>query len=328
MELSQLIGNEALKRQLNLQAGRRGLSHAYILSGPAGSGKRTLAGILAAALVCAAPEERRPCLACAACRKAAGGIHPDIVRIGEDGKEIPVSQVRALRSDAYIRPNEARRKVYVVENAHNLNPSAQNAMLKLLEEGPAYGAFLLLTENASALLETVRSRCEVLSLSPVTPAEAEGWLAEQFPKSTPQERRQAAEQCGGLLGRAKGLLEGGEEAGQTVRETAQALLARIAGGDELRLLELCVTLEKWDRADLSALLEETVLQVRDALLWGAGTRTEPARRREEAKAAAQALSPRQLSQLADKLEQLRSACGFNVGTGHLAGWLCAAASSL
>ena len=66
MELSQLIGNEALKRQLNLQAGRRGLSHAYILSGPAGSGKRTLAGILAAALVCAAPEERRPCLACAA----------------------------------------------------------------------------------------------------------------------------------------------------------------------------------------------------------------------------------------------------------------------
>jgi len=123
-------------------------------------------------------------------------------------------------------------------------------------------------------------------------------------------------------------LEGGEEAGQTVRETAQALLARIAGGDELRLLELCVTLEKWDRADLSALLEETVLQVRDALLWGAGARPEPARRREEAKAAAQALSPRQLSQLADKLEQLRSACGFNVGTGHLAGWLCAAASSL
>ena len=75
-------------------------------------------------------------------------------------------------------------------------------------------------------------------------------------------------------------------------------------------------------------MKELGAQVRDALLWGAGARPEPARRREEAKAAAQALSPRQLSQLADKLEQLRSACGFNVGTGHLAGWLCAAASSL
>ena len=176
MNLTRLAGNGPLKRQLELETARRGLSHAYILSGPAGSGKRTLAGLLAAALVCTGGGER-PCLSCPGCRKALAGIHPDIVRAGDDGKDISVAQVRQLRADAYIRPNEADRKIYILENAQTMNPSAQNAMLKLLEEGPAYAAFLLLTDNAAALLPTVRSRCELLPLSPVTEAEAEEWLA-------------------------------------------------------------------------------------------------------------------------------------------------------
>ena len=152
MNLTRLAGNGPLKRQLELETARRGLSHAYILSGPAGSGKRTLAGLLAAALVCTGGGER-PCLSCPNCRKALAGIHPDIVRAGDDGKDITVAQVRQLRADAYIRPNEADRKVYILENAQTMNPSAQNAMLKLLEEGPGYAAFLLLTNNAAAEME-------------------------------------------------------------------------------------------------------------------------------------------------------------------------------
>ena len=159
MNLTRLAGNAPLKRQLELETARRGLSHAYILSGPAGSGKRTLAGLLAAALVCDRRGGALPCLSCAGCRKAEGGIHPDIVRVGDDGKDISVAQVRALRADAYIRPNEAERKVYILENAQTMNASAQNAMLKLLEEGPAYAAFLFCAETAAALLPTVRSRC-------------------------------------------------------------------------------------------------------------------------------------------------------------------------
>lgn len=323
MELAQLIGNEALKRQLDRETSRRGLSHAYILTGPAGAGKRTLAGLLAAAMVCGAAEARRPCLECSACRKAVGGIHPDITRIGTDGKEITVAQVRALRSDAYIRPNEAVRKVYIIENAQNLNLSAQNAMLKLLEEGPVYGAFLLLTDNAAALLETVRSRCEVLCLSPVATAEAEDWLTKNYPAKPEEERRQAALRCEGLLGRAAAMMEGRDDSTAVV-ETAQTLLGYVAEGDELRLLELCVSLEKWDRASWTALLEETVLLIRDALLWGAGALEESdPHRRAAAIKAGEALSPKRLSRLAEKLEELRTASAFNLGAGHLAGWLCA-----
>ena len=246
MNLTRLAGNAPLKRQLELETARRGLSHAYILSGPAGSGKRTLAGLLAAALVCDRRGGALPCLSCAGCRKAEGGIHPDIVRVGDDGKDISVAQVRALRADAYIRPNEAERKVYILENAQTMNASAQNAMLKLLEEGPAYAAFLLLTDNAAALLPTVRSRCEHLPLSPVTQREAELWLDEHYPDQPQAARQAAADRCEGLLGRAAAELEG-QAAGDTqALDGALELVRRLDGGDELALLEHCAPC--WTRA--------------------------------------------------------------------------------
>ena len=283
MNLTRLAGNAPLKRQLELETARRGLSHAYILSGPAGSGKRTLAGLLAAALVCDRRGGALPCLSCAGCRKAEGGIHPDIVRVGDDGKDISVAQVRALRADAYIRPNEAERKVYILENAQTMNASAQNAMLKLLEEGPAYAAFLLLTDNAAALL-----------------------LDEHYPDQPQAARQAAADRCEGLLGRAAAELEG-QAAGDTqALDGALELVRRLDGGDELALLEHCVALEKWDREQLRALLDEGVLLLRDALVCSAGT----------------------LREAVGVLERLRAACGSNVGAGHLAGWLGAALSTL
>lgn len=328
MDLSRLAGNAPLKRQLELETARRGLSHAYILSGQRGSGRHTLARLLCAALVCTGAGER-PCRNCTPCRKVRQGIHPDVRWVGDDGKDITVGQVRALRSDAYIRPNEAQRKVYVIENAQTMNASAQNAMLKLLEEGPAYAAFLLLTDNAAALLPTVRSRCEHLPLSPVTRREAELWLDEHYPDQPQAARHAAADRCEGLLGRAAAELEG-QAAGDTqALDGALELVRRLDGGDELALLEHCVALEKWDREQLRALLDEGVLLLRDALVCSAGTlRESDPRRREAAERAARALSPRQLTQAVGVLERLRAACGSNVGAGHLAGWLGAALSTL
>ena len=280
--LDALVGNAQVKHRL--QTGR-GLSHAYILAGPSGTGKRTLGGVLSSALVCSGRGEP-PCGHCPDCRKAGAGVHPDVIRIGLDGKDISVSQIRELRADAYVRPNEAARKVYVLENAQTMNGSAQNALLKLLEDGPAYAAFLLLTDNAGNMFATVRSRCELLNLSPVTPAECREYLLTRF-STLPRERvLDAAGRCEGVLGRAVAWLEGGGEEEERIREAASRLASLLKDGGEGELLEYAEFVgnyygtplknveklraegKKWDRDALSGLMDETVQQLRDGLLRG------------------------------------------------------------
>ncbi len=340
MKLSQLAGNEALKRLLAAEEAGRGLSHAYLIAGPAGSGKKTLARLLAAALLCEgqAPSQpagrgdftgEKPCLVCHHCRKVMRDIHPDLIRTGDDGRDITVAQARALRTDAYIRPNEGARKIYLIENAQTMNSSAQNALLKLLEEGPPYAAFLLLTDHVAALLPTVRSRCQVLTLSPVTRAEAEEYLRARFPDRPADELARAASTSEGFLGRAVAALEGTGQDSQP-REGALRLVNLLSERKELALLEFAISLEKWERPALEALLGETILLLRHALVHAAGgdNGEEDPARISAARAAALSLSPGKLLAMAEKLEELRRACAFHAGTGHLAGWLSAALAEL
>ena len=304
MNLSAFAGNHAVKAQLSQQEEGRGLSHAYILSGPAGSGKHTLARLLCGAMLCAAPAEGRPCGRCGPCKKVFAGIHPDVSVISGpgEGKPIAVDQVRQLRSDAYIRPNEGARKIYLLENADRMNASAQNAMLKLLEEGPAYAVFLLLAENGGGLLRTVRSRCEELALAPVSPGEAEAWLRERFPGKSREELEQAAAECQGILGRAVDLLEGGGEAAQERRQQAEKLVRALEGGDELALFEASMLLERAPKEEPSRLLDQLYLQLGERLV-------ETAQRERLLKAAA-------------LVRRLRGAAELNANPGQLAGWLC------
>ena len=230
MELSGLNVGEGVRRQLS--DGDK-LSHAYIIAGPPGAGKHALAVRMASALVCTGKGEK-PCGACPGCRKTAGGIHPDItwLRPAQGKREITVDQVRALRADAYIRPNEGSHKVYLVDPAQAMNPSAQNAMLKLLEDGPSYAAFLLLTENAGALLPTVRSRCECLTLA----GEGAG------PVQAPEELEQA--------------IQAGRE-----------LAGHILSGDAFALAQAAAALEgsKWERGAVLALLDSAAQALHAAL---------------------------------------------------------------
>ena len=165
------------------------LSHAYLIAAPREEGLAR-ARLLAQALVCDHPDGLRPCGVCRHCRKALSGIHPDILFIrrrtddkGKPRKELYVEQVRDMVADAAVLPNEAERKVYVIEEAGTMNGAAQNALLKLLEEPPRFVALILVAESAGLLLETVRSRCVTLHLNgeeDAPPAEArelaERWL--------------------------------------------------------------------------------------------------------------------------------------------------------
>lgn len=160
------------ENQLELRMKHRQLSHAYLV---AGENREKLAKKLAAAWVCTGEEP--PCGVCAGCRKASReqeddpqsrrspshqGIHPDITWYDTEGEGLKAEEARALRADAYILPNEAPRKVYVLAHGEKLNPTVQNILLKLIEEGPDYACFLFLSPNPEMMLETIRSRCETL----------------------------------------------------------------------------------------------------------------------------------------------------------------------
>lgn len=156
--------NNAQKKRIKAQARGGTLSHAWLVPGGSAGSREELAAYIAAALIC--PNGDAPCGSCAHCVKLAKGIHPDLITIEKlpDKSGYVVDQVREIVRDAYIMPNEAPRKVYLIPNADEMNPNAQNAMLKIMEEPPARSAFILTTANSAAILDTVCSRCtEILA---------------------------------------------------------------------------------------------------------------------------------------------------------------------
>ena len=112
-------------------------------------------------------DRGQPCGVCPACRKVGQDIHPDVITVRDpDHKNIAVDVVRSIRADAYIRPNEGRRKVYLFPDCALLTEQDQNVLLKIVEEGPPYAAFLFCAENPSQVLQTLRSRCVEVKLRP------------------------------------------------------------------------------------------------------------------------------------------------------------------
>ena len=144
------------------------ISHAWLFCGPSTADMQTLALAFAQTLQCTnrPPSAADACMQCRSCRQAMNGNHPDIlVWSHEKPKTFSVDEVRALVSDVSIRPFESERKIYIVPDAHLMRAEAQNALLKTLEEPPEYVVILLLSLSADAMLETVRSRCQMVELA-------------------------------------------------------------------------------------------------------------------------------------------------------------------
>jgi DNA polymerase-3 subunit delta' len=144
--------------------------HALLISGPAGTGKTTLGLDLAAGLLCLDPDpQARPCRACVACRKVDHGTHPDLhVVVAEGaGEQIRLPQVQALIAELALLPMEGRTRVALIPGAHRMNPDAQNALLKTLEEPSGAASIVLCADDLATLLPTVISRAARLRLGPV-----------------------------------------------------------------------------------------------------------------------------------------------------------------
>lgn len=267
MGFTRLLGNEQLMRGL-VQSLRRGhVSHFYLISGPVGSGRHTLAQWLAAALLCR--EQNPPCGACRVCRKLLDGNHPDFLTVDEpEKKSISVERVRTLQGEVYVRPNESERKIYLFPRAGDLGAAAQNALLKLLEEPPQYAVFILVTDNAERLLPTVRSRCVELTLSPLPRGTLLTALRERFPDTAEAALTAAAEESGGCLGTAIALCRDGT----TFDPRAVQLSNALASGDRLKLLEALVPLEKQGRDALLSILDALSALLSSALTERMGGR--------------------------------------------------------
>lgn len=322
MQFRQLAGNEGLKRQLS---GSGRLPHAIVMSGAVGSGRHTAVREIAQAMVCAR-QEQAPCGICEHCRKAAQGIHPDVLPLerflepSDLGKDTKVYAVRAIREDAQIRPNEAECKVYLIDQP--INPQAQNAMLKLLEEGPAYARFLIVTENSDSLLETVLSRCVELHTTPLSQQQALQWLRSHYPDREENTLRQAAHGCEGRLGRAVELLDGEQETDDTAASIAPWVQA-IAARDEFALMKCVVDFQnrKLNREQCDrfyAALLEIVHQALTQPLLGAELSQELA---QNAAALRGAYHQAQLLRLYELVSKAKTMGKSNVAAPQSAGWL-------
>jgi len=169
-----IVGHNKIVNHLKNAIQMDKVSHAYIINGEDNSGKMMLAEAFAMALQCeeGGPE---PCGTCRSCRQAKERNQPDIIFIGQDEmmeekktKSISVDDIRTLlNNDIVIKPYSSKYKIYIVDHAEKMNVQAQNALLKTIEEPPAYGVILLLTSNADSFLQTIRSRCILLNIKTV-----------------------------------------------------------------------------------------------------------------------------------------------------------------
>ena len=310
MGYEMLLGNEQLKKDLSGSIRRGNISHCYLISGPEGSGKRTLARLIAAAALCRGAE--KPCLSCPSCRKLREGNHPDFITVEDpEHKNVSVKLVREYRADVYVMPNESDRKVYLFPQ--DMGPEGQNALLKTLEEPPDYALFLILTDNAEKLLPTVRSRCRELKLLPLPREALVRQLKKDFPEASPEDLSAAAERSGGWLGQARTLLR---EGAATDPQT-ELFLEGFCRRDRYGLAQALVPMEKWKRDALIPQLERWRTVLEEALsLRGGGAAVSPLARK-----AARARDSRDLYAAIGALGKAVTYAQSNVSTGAICQWL-------
>ncbi len=265
-KFTDIVGQEQLKEHLQNAIAANKVSHAYIINGERSAGKEFIARVFAMTLQCE-KGETEPCGECHSCKQALGNNQPDIIYIShEKPNTIGVEDIRAqINNDIGIKPYSSPRKVYIINEGEKMTPQAQNALLKTLEEPPAYAVILILTTNVEALLPTILSRCVVLHMKPVPDRLVKKYLMEEL--AIPDYKANICVAFArGNIGKAK-LLASSEEF-EKVKEEAISLVKNI---NDMEINEIVKAIKKISeyKFDVNDYLDILTAWYRDVLFFKA-----------------------------------------------------------
>lgn len=261
-----IIGQEQIKEHLQNALSMGKISHAYILNGEKASGKEFIAKIFAMALQCEA-EGVEPCNECRSCKQTLSKNQPDIIYVShEKPNTISVDDIRAqVNNDVVIKPYSSKYKIYIINEAEKMTPQAQNAILKTLEEPPAYAVILLLVSNINALLPTILSRCVTLNMKPVRDELVQKYLMEEL--KIPDYKAQVCTAFArGNIGKAK-LLASSEEF-DNIKSEAISLLKYVK---EMEIQEIVAAIKKINeyKLEIQDYFDIIAIWYRDVLMFKA-----------------------------------------------------------
>lgn len=261
-----VVGHKDIINYIRNAVTENKVSHAYILNGERGSGKKMLANLFATTLLCE-KQGPDPCNACHSCHQAESGNHPDIIRVThEKPSTISVDDIRRqVNEDIQIKPYQGPYKIYIIAEADLMTVQAQNALLKTIEEPPAYAVIFLLTENAEALLPTITSRCVMLKLRNI-----KNTLIRKYLMETMHVPDYKADMCTafaqGNMGRA--IMLASSDHFNEIREEAVQLLKYI---NEMDISEVTKAIKKIGtyKLEINDYLDIIMIWYRDVLLYKA-----------------------------------------------------------
>lgn len=310
------VSNDYVKNELNAAMDNDSLPHAIIIEGAKGTGKQTLARLIAQYCVCSA-DEKKPCGICNNCNKVKSATHPDVkIADGEsDSRSINVASIRELRTDAYILPNESAKKAYLILNCDKMNVQAQNAFLKVFEEPPENVVFVLTCLSATSLLETIRSRARILSLFPADRDQAFKAVERILPGADKSDIVNAVIKCGGNIGRTLEMLNdgsGGEE-----RSAAERIAQSLLSAKKTELLK-CSVLISSDRVFSDHVMTNLYEIFAEAVRVSAGAKSENT----TANILADRMTRKRLFALMDKVDEARRRIDMNINMNLFGAWFC------
>ena len=263
-----VVGHKNIIQYIGNAVTSGAISHAYILNGERGSGKKLLANLFAMSLQCQnRDEDGDACGKCQSCKQAVSGNQPDIIRVThEKPTTISVDDIREqVNNDIQIKPYSSPYKIYIIAEADMMSVQAQNALLKTIEEPPEYAVIILLTENAETLLPTIRSRCVMLKLRNIKDQLVKKYLMEQM--EIPDYK---ADVCvafaQGNMGKAIALAT--SEYFNEIKEEAVHLLRNI---DDMQVEELMGAVKKCSayKMNISDYMDVIAIWYRDVLIYKA-----------------------------------------------------------